>query len=206
MFRVLILSVVLQQALTAIPVHANRARPSAGSGAMAPHLHLLTTRGTPELAGTTRFTPADFSRALLTETNRVRRAHGRWPLRAKRELEAAADDQAAFMALTMQVRHDSFLRGQQTPADRVRRHGVWGALIAENVALTSLNTPPEESSAEAIVAALVDQWLKSPGHRENLLNPHVTHFGGSVRLSRLAGQWNAYGVQVFLREGSGFRG
>lgn len=110
------------------------------------------------------------------------------------------------MALTMQVQHESFLRGQATPADRVRRHGVWGAFIAENVAFTSLTAAPEEFSADAIAAALVNQWLKSPGHRENLLNPRLTHFGGSVRLARLAGQWSAYGVQVFLIEGSRFHG
>ncbi len=147
--------------------------------------------------------PADFSRALFTETNRVRRAYGRSALQRRRELEAAADDQAAFMALTMQVRHDSFLRGQATPADRVRRHGVGGRFIAENVASTSLNAPPQRDSATATAAALVELWLNSPGHRENLLNPQLTHFGGAIRLSRLAGQWNAYGVQVFLVEGSG---
>jgi uncharacterized protein YkwD len=110
------------------------------------------------------------------------------------------------MALTMRVQHESFLRGQATPSDRARRHGVWGAYISENVAFTPLSAPAKEVSVETIVATLIEQWLKSPGHRENLLNPRLTHFGGSVRLARFFGQWGAYGVQVFLGDGFGLNG
>jgi uncharacterized protein YkwD len=141
--------------------------------------------------------PADFTRALLTETNRVRRKHGRRPLSSRSELNAAADDQAAFMALTLQVQHESVLPGQATPADRVRRHTVAEVFVAENVAMASLANQPEEFSAARIAATLVDQWFNSPPHRENLLSPRATHFGSSVRLVRHLGHWRAYGVQLF---------
>ena len=151
-------------------------------------------------AGERGLAPADFARALLDETNRVRRAHGRRPLRAKPELAAAADDQAAFMALTMQVQHESFLPDQATSRDRVRRHGLTRILVTENVAVTPVTAAIGRVSARDIAAVLVEQWLNSPGHRENLLNPRLTHFGGAVRLARPMGHWSAYGVQVFAIE------
>ena len=102
------------------------------------------------------------------------------------------------MAMTSRVQHESFLRGQTTPTDRVRWHGLADVFVAENVAMTSLAMPAEEFSVEQISAILVEQWLNSPGHRENLLNPRLTHFGGSVRLMRVLGQWRAYGVQLLV--------
>lgn len=156
-------------------------------------------------------TAEEFARALLEETNRVRRAQGRARLKAKRELQAAAEDQAAFMALRMQVQHESFLRGQETPFDRVRRHGLFveRGTIGENVASTTLGNRVDELGAAGIAAALVEQWMNSPGHRAMLLDRNVTHFGGAVRLSKTVGGhgWAAYGAQVFLvapaRFGSG---
>jgi uncharacterized protein YkwD len=77
---------------------------------------------------------AELSAALLAETNRVRREHGRAPLRARAPLDAAADDQAALMMMTTGMSHLSPIRGQRTPADRVLRHGVEPAAVAENIA------------------------------------------------------------------------
>lgn len=145
------------------------------------------------------FAPREFARALLAETNRVRREHGRRSLKSQAELEAAADDQAAFMALRQHVQHGSFLRGQATAAERVRRHGLEGSAVAENVAMTTLSESLEGLNAEKIAAMLVEQWMNSPGHRANVLDRRLTHFGGSVRLTRrVGGQWAAYGAQVFL--------
>jgi uncharacterized protein YkwD len=143
--------------------------------------------------------PKDFARALLAETNRARRAHGRRALRAKPELEAAADDQAAFMALRMHTQHGSFLPGQATVAERVGRHGLDGIAVAENVASAALGESLRGHSAETIAAMLVAQWMDSPNHRANLLDRRHTHFGGSVRITRMIGrEWAAYGTQVFL--------
>jgi uncharacterized protein YkwD len=147
------------------------------------------------------WSPRVFARALLAETNRVRKAHGQPPLRRRFELEQAADDQAAFMALRRHVQHESILRGQATPFERVHRHGYWvevGA-VAENVAATSLGEHLREFTAERIAALLMRQWLESPGHRATLLDPSLTHFGGSVRLAQtVGGGWAAYGAQVFV--------
>ena len=152
-------------------------------------------------------TDRDVSRALaaalLVETNRVRRLHHLPPLRARRELEAAADDQAAFLALTLSAQHSSPLRGQETPYDRVRRRGFDPAHVAENVVSTSLAADDEEpQTVEAIAALLVELWMNSPGHRANILSRDLTQFGGAVRFARFLGKrWCAFGVQVFAKPG-----
>ncbi|MES2693006.1 MAG: CAP domain-containing protein [Verrucomicrobiota bacterium] len=143
-------------------------------------------------------TPQEFARTLLAETNRVRVANHRRPLKSREELAAAADDQAAFMALRLHVQHGSFLPGQASVTERVLRHGLFGVEVAENVASTSLPGGPGAHTAEQVAAMLVAQWMDSPGHRATLLDPRVTHFGGSIRLARLGKQWASYGVQVFL--------
>jgi uncharacterized protein YkwD len=156
-----------------------------------------------------QFTRAEFATALLTETNRVRRLHGRRPLRARPELEAAADDQAAFMVLAITAQHTSPIRGQRTPADRVRRQGleVEGSGLAENVASFPVGREVSPPPVAAIAAMLVEQWMNSPGHRANLLNPNFTQFGGAVRITRVLGdQWCAFGVQLFFKPPSSLRG
>ena len=151
---------------------------------------------------------AELSRALLDETNRVRRIHGRRPLQRRSELEAAAGDQSEFMALWMTVQHRSLFRGQATPLDRVQRRGLYlqnGWSISENVASIALGANPTEFPPERIAAMLVRQWMESTGHRDALLDRDATHFGGAVRLAKtFGGGWAAYGTQVFLKAGSRF--
>jgi uncharacterized protein YkwD len=140
----------------------------------------------------------EFAAALLAETNRVRKRHGISPLRPRAELNLAADDQAALMALMLSSRHDSPVPGRETPWERVRRRGYEAAKVAENVASIPVGKGAQRQSVEQIVATLVEQWLESPGHRANLLSRELTYFGASVRLSRLPGDlWCAFGVQVF---------
>ena len=136
--------------------------------------------------------------ALLAETNRIRREHGRPPLRPARELDAAADDHAALMVMVTGLSHLSPIRGQRTPGDRVRRHGFDAAMLAENIAAYPIGDGQAPPSAAEIAAVLVEQWVSSPGHRANLLSPHFTQLGGAVRVARVLGRaWYAYGVQLF---------
>jgi uncharacterized protein YkwD len=153
----------------------------------------------PEVAG---FETGEFAAALLAETNRVRREHGRRPLRRRAELEAAADDQAEFMALIGRAQHASAIRGQQTPSERVRRRGLEPQKLSENVAAYPIRPDEGLDSAEAIAAALVAEWMASPPHRENLLSRDFMYLGGSVRIAPLIRTvWAAYGVQVFAAGG-----
>jgi uncharacterized protein YkwD len=149
------------------------------------------------------FTRQQFAAALLAETNRVRREHRLPPLEPLSELNAAADDQAWYIALRFQVQHTSDMRDQSTPMDRVHRHGVQPQSCFENAASIPAQNGEKMLSGPEVAAALVAAWLASPGHRANLLNSEVTHFGGAVRIVHTPTKvLYAYGIQIFVRMGS----
>lgn len=142
----------------------------------------------------------EFAAALLAETNRVRAGHGLRTLIRRRELEEAADEHAAFMAVTWNVQHGSPIAGRETPADRIRSHGLELGRVAENVAARTVGHGEEHEPVGQIAAQLVAQWLASPRHRANLLSREFTHFGGAIRLVRVPREsWRAFGVQLFYR-------
>jgi uncharacterized protein YkwD len=149
------------------------------------------------------FSRAEFAAALLTETNRVRRSYHLPRLESMPELDAAADDQAWYIALRFHVQHSSDIRDQETPMARVRRHGVQPQSCFENAASIPVQDGDKVLSGPEIAGALVAAWLASPGHRANLLNPEVTHFGGAVRVVHTPLKvWYAYGIQDFVRIGT----
>jgi uncharacterized protein YkwD len=145
-----------------------------------------------------RFNPAQLAAALLAETNRVRHEQGRAALGMRPELNGAADDQAAFMALTLKAQHFSSLSGAHDVVERIRNHGLDPAMVAENVASCALWRGGAPESSKATSAGVVGKRMDSPGHRANMLAREFTQFGGAVRVVRLPGDlWVAYGVQVF---------
>jgi uncharacterized protein YkwD len=149
------------------------------------------------------FTRQQFATALLAETNRVRRAHHLAALEPMPELNQAADDQAWYTALNFHVQHTSDMRDQSTPTERVHRHGVQPLSCFENAASLPAQDSEKLLSGPEIVSALVAAWLASPGHRANLLNPEVTHFGGAVRIVYTPSKvLYAYGIQIFVRIGT----
>lgn len=94
---------------------------------------------------------------------RIRTEHGLPPLQADARLEEAARQQAAFMARTGKMTHDTgWGRGF---ASRMRRNDVDGA-AAENVAHGRMD-----------LDRLFSMWMNSAGHRRNMLDPRFRHFG-----------------------------
>ncbi len=143
-------------------------------------------------------TPSRLAAALLAETNRVRREHGCRPLRPLPELSAAAEDQAAYMALMLHAGHHNVLLGQSDVLDRVIRHGLRPPTVAENVAAQPAAIGGKPMSSAEIAAELVASWMESPGHRANLLNRRFTHLGCAARLAPAMGQVTyVFGAQVF---------
>jgi uncharacterized protein YkwD len=171
----------------------------AASGAKAPPDH-TSSRDTDSAIP---FTRQQFAAALLAETNRVRREHHLSALETLSELNQAADDQAWYTALNFHVQHTSDMRDQSTPTERVRRHGVQPQSCFENAASLPAQDSEKLFSGPEIVSALVAAWLASPGHRANLLNSEVTHFGGAVRIVYTPSKvLYAYGIQIFVRIGT----
>ncbi|MFO1452494.1 MAG: CAP domain-containing protein [Opitutaceae bacterium] len=162
--------------------------------------------------------------AVFFETNRRRVEAGRRRLRYDPAAMEAAERQATMMANLGQVGHGNPLRGEETVAARLEQSGVTPARVAENVASTSLfDFPPERSfvirhlgnqrvlidgetglplarrTYRELATVMVDQWLASPGHRENLMSRQVSVLGCGMRFARVAtGLELVHAVQVFL--------
>ena len=93
------------------------------------------------------------------------------------------DDAVAQVAfehsLDMQTRgyFDHATPDGKDPGDRLAAAGLSAMGWAENIA-RGQTTP----------SSVVQSWMNSPGHRDNLLNPGLTHAGLGVRIG-LGGPW-----------------
>ena len=112
--------------------------------------------------------------ATLCLLNAERSARGMAPLRLNRALSRAARRHAADMVRRKYFSHVS--RSGETFVDRIRATGYlrnaprW--TVGENLAWGS--------AKRATPAEIVRAWMKSPGHRANILNPRYREVGLGV--------------------------
>lgn len=129
---------------------------------------------------------ADFQQRVLELTNQYRIENGLSPLTWNNLLDRAADSHSENMAVQDFFSHTD-LQGQSS-SDRGVTVG-YGAFVGENIAV-GYDTPE----------AVVQGWINSPPHRENLLNPLYQDIGiGYYYLENDTGSenWNHYWTQVF---------
>ena len=106
-------------------------------------------------------------RSLLAAVNGVRASHGLRPLRIDPKLQSVARSYSATLLRTGQFTHGDMAR-------RVAGSGARGPAFGENLAW---GTGPY-----AAAGSIVGSWMRSPGHRANLLRPGWTRIGiGAVR-------------------------
>lgn len=86
------------------------------------------------------------------------------PLIQHPRVQAAAADHARFLAQTGGFSHTG--RGGSSARERVWRAGYRSCLTAENIA-----------RGQPTVSAVVRDWMQSAGHRANILDARLTHFG-----------------------------
>ncbi|HTQ95811.1 MAG TPA: CAP domain-containing protein, partial [Candidatus Acidoferrum sp.] len=96
---------------------------------------------------------------LLNSANRERAAAGLPPLKWDAALAAAAHQHALKMAQMNQLSHQ--FSGEPAMQDRARQAGARFSAIAENVA------------QGPTVAGIHTQWMNSPAHRANILDPDL---------------------------------
>lgn len=136
------------------------------------------------------------STLLFEETNRARVDNGIKPLMRSPQLEAAADDQAFHMALLFHAEHINPLPGERSPADRVAREGLLAETVTENALMIPAGR--RDTSYRLLARMIIQSWMGSPGHRVNLLDPHVTFVGCAARMSHgPLGDWRVFAVQDF---------
>src|ERR1700688_1194504 len=103
---------------------------------------------------------------LFESANHERAAHGLGPLKWSATLAAAARQHALRMATQNTLSHQ--LSGEPGMVDRASQAGARFSSLAENIA--------EGPSAEGIH----QEWMNSPPHRANLLDPQLDSVGIAV--------------------------
>ncbi|WP_066465495.1 CAP domain-containing protein [Sanguibacter suarezii] len=126
--------------------------------------------------------PEEYAAALVEETNRARTALG---LPAMSVSECAAE-QGAVRARALA---DAGEELEHAPLGPVTQACQPAAMAGENLSRASLG--PE---------AVVDAWMGSPGHRENIVTPEFTEVGVSCVVSDGAGGEQMLCSQIFLGE------
>ena len=111
--------------------------------------------------------------SIISGINRERRAQGLPPLRAEARLTRAARLHAANMASRNELSHTLTGTTTSTLVSRVNDVGYVYRFVAENIAYGPVSVDP-----------LVQGWMRSPGHRVNILNGEYTDTGVGIAQSR----------------------
>jgi hypothetical protein len=127
---------------------------------------LLLLQLTPQVARA-QAAPGSPEQVLLDSANRERAARGLAPLRWDNNLAKAARRHAQQMAEHNELSHQ--FSGEPDLSSRVRQTTTSFVALAENVAYG------------ASVQGLHTQWMQSPPHRANLLDPKLNSVGIAVQ-------------------------
>jgi uncharacterized protein YkwD len=106
--------------------------------------------------------PTAREQAFVAAVNATRAANGVGPLSVDDALTRAARHQSRVLLARDVLSHGDF-------AGRLRRFGATGRMLGENLAWGSAGAADPRS--------IVQAWMRSPGHRENLLRPGFRRIG-----------------------------
>src|SRR5690606_33886648 len=110
---------------------------------------------------------------VLAEANAVRMKSGAGPLVMDPALRRAARRYSRELARRREIEHHSRTPGRRTFRQRIAAEGADARVAGENLARLS-------ASVESLPERAVQAWMKSPGHRRNLLDPIFTRTGIGV--------------------------
>lgn len=134
----------------------------------------------------------ELERAVYRLTNQVRQQHGLSPLTWETSLTGVARAHSADMLHRNYFSHQS--QDGRSPHDRLRAGYPFGLTMSgENI---WSGAGYDSRDTQRLARIIVDNWLSSPGHRQNLLNPQFTDIGVGV-----AGRGrDVRATQVFVRQ------
>ncbi len=139
--------------------------------------------------------------AVFYETNRQRDIHDLPRFRHSEALEEAAREHSKDMVVQNFFSHRSKVPGKRTLSQRLALVGLENVTMAENIATVfaidyragqPVFVPPQNGGYFSyqyrgepiknrtylnVAANVVDQWMHSPGHRRNILNPQYRCLG-----------------------------
>lgn len=122
--------------------------------------------------------------AVLARVNAERRRAGVSPLKANPLLDRAAQRHAEDMLRRGYFAHES-PEGDKV-RERARDAGYDWRAIGENIAL-----------GQTSVDEVMDTWMKSPGHRRNILDPDFKELGVGLALGRSGDSHRVLWAQAF---------
>jgi len=134
--------------------------------------------------------PAEVAPLMFDVANAYRKQQKLTELKADAKLTAAAQQFAEYMASTNRYGHQADGR---TPADRATAAKYDFCLIAENIAS---RWDSDGFTADGLARGFTQQWIDSPAHHENLVDPDQVHLGIGVARSA---DGVYFGVQMFGR-------
>ena len=135
---------------------------------------------------------------ILAEVNYARCQHGRAPLTAAPRLRDVGIGHSRWMAQSGNVTHDGGPSGLATLAGRINSAGLPYHFAAENIAtshqlrLDNITVSPGKSACvfhdmqgnliarqtyASLAQTVVADWMNSPRHRANILNPQLREVG-----------------------------
>ncbi len=131
--------------------------------------------------------------ALFFATNAERVKHKLPPFQPSRALTQSAFEHSRDMALQGFFSHQNPKQAaKRTPKQRMTAQGISGGHWAENIAMRTARGVTYLDAADSILK----QWMNSPGHRANILNPKLTHLGCGAHFCRTA-KLHLYATQNF---------
>ena len=178
--------------------------------ASSPRPDAATATADPAPAEADSFDAARLANLVFSQSNAERRRAGLQPLARSEALDAVAQGHSADMAKRNYFSHTSpGLLKRETLADRLKADGVTYRRAAENIALyplvlsrtfqrgpgVSREVSRQGTTYGELAASVVDGWMKSRGHRKNLLDPNQEHMGIGVALGMRDGLPYAYVTQ-----------
>ncbi|MBQ9354839.1 MAG: hypothetical protein IJT84_04095, partial [Clostridia bacterium] len=107
---------------------------------------------------------SDYEKEVVNLVNNIRKEYGLSPLKLNSELSAVARLKSSDMREKGYFSHTSPTYG--SPFDMMKTFGIKYRTAGENIAM-GYRTPQ----------AVVDGWMNSKGHRENILNSSFTEIG-----------------------------
>ncbi|NPV93085.1 MAG: LysM peptidoglycan-binding domain-containing protein [Firmicutes bacterium] len=124
-----------------------------------------------------------FEQQVIDLTNAERKKAGLSPLKANTALCKVARLKSEDMRNNNYFSHSSPTYG--SPFNMMRKYGISYTMAGENIA-AGYSSPQE----------VVKAWMKSPGHRQNILNPSYNQIGVGYAAG---GSYRSYWTQEFIR-------
>lgn len=181
--------------------------------------HACTRVGMP--AGAVQIVPTKnlnqslFNKTVLSEINYMRCKAGVGPVKLAGGLINVAGNHASWMASKRNLSHNSTVRGQSSVQERVLASGLRVRRGSENIGnvpryqfgkskririksrsrcefTTTSGKAIAPHSYLSLASQIVDMWMKSPGHRKNMLDRNATVVGHAIDFDARASHCGQY--------------